>query len=56
MENNNNFWWINAPHSNSVVEIEDLPYSTTRDNLRSYLDRIFFPLDEYLDDKHKSLK
>lgn len=43
MENNSNFWWLHTPNSSSVEEIADLPYSTTIDNLRSYLDRIFFP-------------
>jgi hypothetical protein len=52
MENNSNFWWLHTPHSSSIIEIEDLPYSTTRDNWRNYLDVIFFPSDEYLDDKH----
>lgn len=52
METNNNIWWIHTPYSNSVVEIEDLPYSITINNWRNYLDVIFFPLDEYLDDKH----
>lgn len=43
MENNSNFWWLYTPHSSSVIEIEDLSYSITRDNLRNYIDRIFFP-------------
>jgi len=43
VENNNGFWWLHIPHSSSVIEIEDLSYSITRDNLRSYIDRIFFP-------------
>lgn len=43
MANESNFWWLTAPHSDSVAEICDMNYSITKDNFRKYIDSVFFP-------------
>lgn len=43
MENNSNFWWLSAPTSSRTAENIDMSYYINMDNLRRYLDAVFFP-------------